>query len=249
MKTGFKNIDLPVTHLTTEPIYQPELTRDPIEEARRRANPEHTVILEQQAAAAEVAGALFRHDMPDRADRDFRNKWLARGFANGAFHQFAMDEPGVMRRRLLLTRLADDEAQWRETSGGLESTIDRSLGHIAHLANILVIAHINEQDTTKLKMKLGAAMGNIAINFECLQLADAPNGMSEYDIQALARWASLDMLRDARTSYGDVGVVPSIAQLSLPNTPLSTYWNRNAPASNHAFHGLAQAQRDFGLVA
>lgn len=250
MKRGFKNIDLPVTHLTTEPVYMPELTRDPVEAARRRSNPDHTVILEQQASSLLVAESLFSYPMSERRDRNFRNKWLARGFANASFLQFAADEPSIMRRRLQLTRLADDDTGFRETKGGLEETIHSKIGHAAFLADSLRIAHVNEADTSKLRMRLGAAMGNIAVDLECLQLTDVPNGISEYDAQALARWTALDMLRDARTVYPETGgIVPSIAQLSLSTTPLSTYWSHAAPESNQAYHGLQQAQRDFGLAA
>jgi hypothetical protein len=248
MKRGFKHTDLPTTHLSEDYSYRPELTRDPIEAARRRSHPNGNVILEEQASGIYVAHALFTHDMPEPADRLFRNKWMARGFLNAAYHLFAEDESEVMRRRLLLAQLADDQSGWRETRKGLEFKLDHQIGHAALLADSLLIAHQNERDTTKLKMKLGATMGNIAIGLESLQLVDAPHGMSEYDIQSVVRWTALDMIKDARLSHREVGRTASIAQLSLPSTPLSTYWSRRAPATNQAFHGLEQAQRDYGLA-
>lgn len=237
------------THISEgTPVYQPDLSRDPIEIARRESNPRGSVILEEQESALEIALRVAQHDFAYQNERDFAYGHIAEELANAAWHLYGKSDD-VQRRRQLLPIHADDSADFRETRPGLTHHIRSGLAYAAEAGHRLVIAHHRGLETTKQRVQLGRGLGNIAIACETLQLTNAPQGMSEFDIQKIVRLYGIDLFQRARTRYHDVGVAPSIAQLSRPTTPVSLEWQRTAPATNESYELLAQAQRDFGLAA
>ncbi len=248
MKTGYKHLDLITTHLTQGEPYRPELTRDPAEAARRRSHPDGNVINEEQASGIEVARAVMNYDFSTEQERDFTYGHIAEELMNSAYHLFGETEE-VQRRRQLLPILAEDSSDFRETRSGILYRVRSGLVRAADHGHMLTLMHQQGHETSKMKTILGRQLGNLAIAIESVQLTSAPQGMSEFDIQKIVRFYGVDLMRRARTRHQEVGVHPSIAQLSRPTTPAAMEWSKQAPATNEAYEALAQAQRDFGLAA
>jgi len=247
MKTGYKHIDLISTHLAEGEAYRPELTRDPIEEARRRRYPNGNVINEEQAAGLEVARAVMGNDFGTEKERDFAYGHIAEELVNTAYLLFGQTEE-VMRRRQHLPILAEDSSDFRETRSGILYHVRSGLGQAAERGHTLTLMHQRGLETSKLKTTLGRQLGNLAIAIECIQLTNAPHGMSEFDIQKIVRFYGVDLMRRSRARHQDIGVDPSVAQLSRPTTPAAIEWSKQAPTTNEAYEALQQAQRDFGLA-
>lgn len=247
MTKGFRNFDLPTIHLSDGTNYVPPRTRDLQEATRRRNLPPGSLVLERQAAGLDVAVGLFNYPIDITKDREFLHQRVASALMNAAWYSYAYDNADVMRRQLKLPVLADDHAEWRETRTGLTIKVRDGLTHAASLVHRLAIAHQRELDTKRVNRRLGQQMGNTAVAIMCLSLTDAPQGMSEPEIQYVARLTALDALESARTSHQSTGTHESIAQLASPNTPMSIAWRRDAPSSNQAHNALVQAQSDFGL--
>lgn len=248
MKTGYKHIDLISTHLTDGVPYRPELTRDPIEEARRRSHPTGNLINEEQAAGLEVARAVLDYDFGTEEERRFAYDHIAEELLNSAYYLYGETEE-VMRRRQFLPILAEDSSEFRETRAGLLYRVRGGLARAADNARALTILHQQGLETEKQKIKLGRHIGNLAIAIECLQLTDVPQSITEFDAQKIARFYGVDLMARARTRRHVIGADPSAAQLSRPTTPVVIEWNKQAPATNESFELLQQAQRDFGLAA
>lgn len=248
MKTGYKHIDLISTHLAGGIPYQPELTRDPIEEARRRSYPSHNLINEEQASGLDVARMALDYDYGTDEERRFAYDRIAEELLNAAYYLYGETEE-VMRRRQFLPTMAEDSSDFRETRSGLLHRTRSGLDYAADKSHTLTLLHQQGRETTKQRIQLGRHLGNIAIAVECLQLTDVPQSIGEYDAQKIARFYGVDLMARARTRRNIIGVDPSVAQLSRPNTPVSIEWSKQAPATNEAYEMLQQAQRDFGLAA
>lgn len=248
MKTGYKHIDLISTHLADGVPYRPELTRDPVEEARRRSYPDNNLINEEQASGLEVARAIIDYDFGTEEERRFAYDRIAEELLNSAYYLYGETED-VMRRRQFLPIMAEDSSDFRETRSGLIYKVRSGLAHTADNARALMILHQQGLETAKQKTRLGRQVGNLAIAIECLQLTDVPQSINEFDAQKIARFYGVDLMARARTRRHAVGVDPSIAQQSRATTPVSIEWSKQAPASNEAYEVQQQAQRDFGLAA
>lgn len=248
MKTGYKHIDLISTHLVDGVPYRPELTRDPVEAARRRSYPSKNLINEEQAAGLEVIRSVFDYDFGTDEERRFAYDRIAEGLINSAYYLYG-DTEEVMRRRQFLPVMAEDSSDFRETRSGLLYRVRNGLAHAADSARSLTILHQQGLETEKQKIKLGRHVGNLAIAIECLQLTDVPQSISEFDAQKIARFYGVDLMARSRTRRNILGVDPSSAQYSRITTPVAVEWSKQAPATNEAFESFHQAQRDFGLAA
>lgn len=248
-KQPFKHFDLPTIHFAAGEGYVPPRTRDSIEADRRHNNPPDTLILEHQSIG--VAKLLALHDIaPDNpADRDYINENMAMALLNAAYHSSAQHADDVMRRRLDLPTLADDDADWRETRSGLYTRTRTSLMRTAELAAALELAHKKGLQTKQLAKQFGRQAGSTALQLVSVPLTDAPRGMSAGEIQTVMRYTASDTLERARQSRDKFGVPASIAQFALADSPLSTVMRQNAPNSNQAFYALEQVHEEYPVAA
>ncbi len=273
MTKGRRDFDLPIIHLTEEENYIPPRARDATEIVRRRNLRPGTLILEQQAVGLNVAVDIFNYPVDQRQDRDFIHDRVASALMNTAWYTFGDHTPDIiMRRRLKLPVLADDQAGvlttneseiddhdydlsvdeaeetlgWRETREGLLAHIRTNLSRSAVLGHRLTFAHTQELNTMKLYKQLGRAMGNTALAITSLPLADAPKGMSEEEIQNVVLMTGNDLLERSRVSHQVSGFHASVAQLADSESPLSRAWRRDAPKTNQAHDALVEAQS--GLI-
>ncbi len=233
----YKDFDLTRVHIVDK-HYVPPKARRPDEIARRHSLPRGTVLLEKQRDGISIASDILQQDY-DRPDEDFIIETLGASALNAGWYTFAQGAP-VMRRRLKLPELADDDADWRETRSGLLVKIREGLVGATHMAESVRISHVNRLETHRQAALLGRQLGNVSLKLTSLPIANAPMGQSAFDIQDAARLRSLDALETART-FADrtLGLHPSIAQLADPDSPLSVYWRRNAP--DGAYNAYEQA--------
>lgn len=248
-----RNFDLPAKHLidVDGAGYRPPKAYDPHEIARRTAQPPGTLIREYQASGLTVAGALFEQPITEPEDIHYLRRRLAVPLLNSAWYTFADSAKSTdtfMRRELKLPVIADDAAEWRASKEYMLSHIREGLAASANLANRLVIQHREGREIARVRTekKLGRTMGNTALTLISLQHANAPLGMSEFDIQDVVMLDALELLDQARSSYEPTGIHESVAQFADPESPLSRNWRDHAPRSREALHALTQAQADFG---
>jgi hypothetical protein len=235
-------------HLTGE-HYVPDRTRDPNEAERRHSLPGGTILAEQQRDGLIIASSIMGHEFENPRDNAFITEMLGASAFNASWYAFArkITVPKTHRppsRRVIdLPELADDDADWRETRSGLLTKIRQGLAHTAGTAEQLVTMHISGHSTERLNMRLGQQMARHSLQLACLEIANAPRGMSAFDIQDTARERSLDAQESARTLTNVIGIHPSVAQLANPDSPLSVHWRRNAPDS--AYNAYEQGLEEF----
>lgn len=251
MNRPYKNIDQPVVNLneTDGQHYVPPLSRDEQEINYLQSAAPGTKILAHQSTGLTVTHAVSEHAFSNEADRHFAFNALSKALFNSSWYLFAQGSQDVMRRRLLLPELADDDADWRETSTGLLARTQDSLGYAAELGQELAIAHASERSTHRIRTKLGRQMGNSAILLTSMEMTPTPRGQSAFEISHAQRLRYLDLLRTSRTTSPQHPVFPSIAQIARQRSPLSTEWQDTAPQTNEAYRVLAEAQDTFGLAA
>ena len=233
----YKDFDLTSTHIVDN-HYVPPKARRSDEIARRHSLPRGTVLLEKQRDGISIASDILQQDY-DQPDKDFIIETLGASALNTSWYTFAQSAP-VMRRRLKLPELADDQADWRETRPGLLVKIREGLVGATHMAEKVRMSHVNRLETRRQTTLLGRQLGNVSLKIASLPIANTAMGQSAFDIQEAARLRSLEALETART-FADrtLGLHPSIAQLADPDSPLSVYWRRNAP--NEAHNAYEQA--------
>lgn len=236
MKKPYSHFDLPTQHLGME-HYIPPRTRDEDEAERRRYLPRGTVLAEQQRNGLYVAQAIMNQEL-DEPDELFASRVLAASGLNSSWYSYARNAR-VMRRRLFLPKLIDEEAAWRETHDGLRAKVRDGLAEAVKWGEVLAWATAESTVRTHLPVVAGRAMGNASLQLSCMTIGDVPRGVGTFDVQAVAREQGLASLEFARRAEAEMGVAPSIAQLADKDSPLSVYWRRNAP--NGAYEALEQA--------
>lgn len=226
MNKPYRNFDLPKQHLD-ERHYMPARARSKSEIERRRSLPSGTTLAEQQRDGLVIASKMLEWvEQPE--DVTFTSNVIAMSGLNAGWYSYAA-KSAVMRRRLSLPRLADEETGWRETHDGLLTKAQQGLAYAASLADLLVGATIEQRATEHYRQQIGRNLGNLSLNLACIELGNVAQSYSEFDIQDLAREHSLQMLDSARTFGDQIGTHPSIAQLADPNSDLAIHIRRHAP--------------------
>lgn len=226
MNKPYRNFDLPKQHLD-ERHYVPARARRSSEIERRRSLPSGTTLLEQQRDGLVIAGRML-DSVEQPEDISFTSNLIAMSGLNAGWYSYAANSP-VMRRRLSLPRLADEETGWRETRKGLLTKAQQGLVDAASLASVLVSATVERRATERHKQQIGRRMGDIALNVACIELGSVAQSYGAFAIQDMAREQSLYVLEEARVFGDKIGSHPSIAQLADPNSDLAVYVRRHAP--------------------
>lgn len=229
MKRSYSHFDLPTLHYGGPEHYVPPRTRDADERARRHSLPPGTLLAEQQYAGLRVAEGIMAHDL-DEDDMAFASLLLAASELNSSWYSFARDHANeVMRRRLELPRLVDEETTLRETREGLLHKTRAGLATAAQWAGVLAEATAENTRHAKLPVLTGRTMGNSSLQLACVTIGNVPYGISAFEVQARARQQGLEALALSRRTVAEVGVLPSVAQLADVDSPLSVFWRRHAP--------------------
>jgi hypothetical protein len=236
MNKPYRNFDLPKQHLDDR-HYIPERARTKSEIDRRRSMPAGTILAEHQRDGLVVANEIMRNvEQPE--DITFATNMIAMSGLNASWYSYAADSP-VMRRRLNLPILSDEETGWYETSIGLLVKTQHALVGAVAVADSLVKATRERRPTARYQQQLGRRLGNVSLGLACVELSNSADAYSAFDMQHFAREQSLRTLEQARTFSDRIGSHPSIAQLADPNSDLAIYLRRHAP--NGVFESYEEA--------
>jgi hypothetical protein len=175
-------------------------------------------------------------------DLAFAHDVISMSGLNTSWYSYAEHSP-VMRRRLNLPLLADEETEWHETKNGLLTKAQQGLVEVATVADALASAKTERRSTARHQQLLGRQLGNVSLQLACIEVGSVAKSYSPFDIQNMAREQSLHTLEKARVFGDHVGSNPSLAQLADPNSDLAVYWRRNAP--NGAFEAYEEALEDY----
>ncbi len=190
--------------------------------------PAGVVLLEQQRRGLQVAGNILTLVEADE-DLKFTTKLLGMAALNTGWYAFAQNAPDVMRRRLLLPKLADHETDWRQTTEGLRADTMKGITIAEETASIMVERHANRSRIPVIPAALGRRMGNVSLQLAAIHHGAVNVAGDAFDVQKHVRDTSLDILEAAREFGIATGSHPSIAQLADPDSPLAVHWRREAP--------------------
>lgn len=236
MNKPYRNFDLPKQHLDDR-HYVPERARTASEIERRRSVPSGTILAEHQRDGLLIASQMLQA-IEEPEDLAFATDLIAMSGLNTSWYSYAAHSP-VMRRRLNLPVLADEETDWYETSIGLRAKTQESLVGAVAIAEALATATQERRPTDRHRQQLGRRLGNVSLGLACIELSNSADAYSAFDMQHFAREQSLRTLEKARTFGDQIGSHPSIAQLADPNSDMVLHLRRHAP--NGAFEAYEEA--------
>ena len=227
-KQPFSNFDLPRQHIIGEGHYVPPRAREAGEIARRRALPIGTLLLEQQLQGLNIAHDILTK-LESEEDRRFATKLLGMAALNTSWYTYAKDAPDVMRRRLILPKLADHQTDWRQTSTGLYTDTLKGLNIARDTATLTISRYVEGVPDPYGPTVLGRRIGNISLQLAAVHHNAAQVGGNAFDVQKHVRDTSLDILETTREFGLETGSHPSLAQLADRDSPLAVHWRREAP--------------------
>lgn len=213
----------------------PPKSRDKEEIARRRALAKIAPGI--LTAEFQYRGLAMAHIIMNRLEEkpalDFTGQTLAPAALNTAWYSFARGAE-VMRRRLQLPLLATENVEDRPSALMLQYDSSYYFKQSAEEGLHLIDALLGHSRATKdYHRKVAQNVGHAGLITTCISLGDQigyeMGGVSDFDVQAVARQRGLRALERAQTMHTILGVPPSIAQLADPDSPLSVYWRREAP--------------------
>lgn len=227
-KQPYSNFDLPRQHLDIEGHYAPPKARDQDEIDRRRQLRPGSLLKEQQVKGIAVARRILER-VAVGENTSFTTQTLGMAAINTSWYIFGKDAPDVMRRRLILPKIADHETDERITPTALRHATLDGLQHAQYQAFVVADSHKEGLLTSRLSRSFGRHVGNVS-----LQLALMGDGQhmitgSAFEVQEEARRRALDLLDDSRQFGGRLEAHPSLVQLADPDSPLGVYWRREAP--------------------
>lgn len=252
MKRGPQVYDLPVANLNQNVgHYVPPKARSEREAMRRRNNPANTVILEAQTDGTYILGKTFEYIADDERSGEYFAHVMGGVCLNTAWYSYANLHPdeiesaqdNVTRRRLELPKhiqIDDEGIPHYETERNNYHAITDGLARAANLANLLEIAHREEHEIRKyrLRKQFGHLIGNVGLRLAATPLIGARG--EPYDIQTGVRNAGRDAIEKSREQYD--GAYPTVAQLTDLDSQLSVHLRRTAPTPLHDALIAATAQ-------
>lgn len=238
-KQPFSNFDLPRQHLSEQGHYVPPAARDEDEIRRRRALPAGTLLAEQQAHGVALAGNILSR-VEAGEDMLFTTQMLGMATINSSWYVFAQGKhaPDVMRRRLILPKLADQETDWRQTAEGLREETVEGLATAGLLAQAFAADRAANRVSVRRDRAFGRHLGNVSLHLAVLRDGQTTIGGNAHEVQIEVRDRALELLDVARQFSIDHHSHPSIAQLANPDSPLGVHWRNTAP------NGAYQAYRE-----
>lgn len=227
-KQPFSNFDLPRQHLGVEGHYVPPKARDATEAARRKTLAPGTVLAELQVKGIDISRNIVANVEPGR-DMAFSTRLIGMAAINSSWYTFGQGAPDVMRRRLLLPKVADHAADWRKSAEELRVDAVDGLADAANMAQGVTAAVSKDRLTTRRVRQFGRYLGNVSLRVAVLGDGETAITGDAFEAQKQVRDKALDLLEFARNFSEQTGAHPSIAQLADPDSPLSVYWRREAP--------------------
>lgn len=227
-KQPYSNFDLPRQHLSQEGHYVPPKAREAQEIARRRTLPPGTVLAEQQAKGIEIAHILLGRTETG-PDMKFVTHMLGMLTINSSWYLFAKDAPDVMRRRLLLTRVARYEDDSRLSAAELRENALSGLAGATDMAYDFAGRYAERKLSVSRARGFARHLGNVAIDLAVLGDGNTTITGDAFTVQKHVRSQALDLLEYARQSGINTGTHPSAAQLPDRYSQASLDIHKNGP--------------------
>lgn len=238
-KQPFRDYDSPNRRQYGGEHYIVPPTRDPLEAIRRIDRPRGVLRFEYQQRGLRIGAAVLR-GLQQPEDIEFSRPVLAASLQKAGDYTSNMGRIDVQRSRWKLPDFTEAsplaglalEAMLQQTADQLDEAATASAKLIYDIARY----------GTQIKrtgMQLGGRIGHASLMLASAHLAGIAPHLSDYDIQWQARIEGLKTAERVGALAETIGTIPSIAQLSDPDSPLSVYWRREAP--NGAYDALETA--------
>lgn len=228
MKQPYSHFDLPRQHLGQEGHYVPPKARDAKEIARRRTLPPGTVLAEQQAKGVVIAHKLLERTEVG-ADMRYATHILGMLTINSSWYLFAKDAPDVMRRRLLLPRIARYETDTRISPAEQREKTLGGLALAAEMATDFADRYAKQKLSVSRAHQFARHLGNVSLDIAVLGDGQTTIGGNDFDVQKHVRSQALDLLEYAREAGVATGTHPSVAQLPDQYSPASIEIHTHGP--------------------
>lgn len=238
MKTrAYRHFDLPTTHIASERHYRTPRALTPSEIARRRANPGGTTGAESQYNGTAAAAFVVRRVESPEEIRFATKTFGVAAMASGGYNiaQAKANMLDVMRSRLHLSWHGD----YYKPSGTelLIEAVDAFDELAVATGGLITKVMKGAEDIDVHRDRVGRRAGEAALALASANLGDTLQEASIAQAQTWKREQGLRLMMDAHALTIELGVPPSLAQLSDPSSRLSEYITESAPATiRHSFH-------------
>ena len=211
-----KHFDMPKVHLSGDEVHVLPKSTDPEEIAWRTKNP-GLDRLRYQHFGLHIATELTRPSQvyEDKNIRTYVNGRVALALFNTSWFAFQEEPEDVMRNRLLLPLLAEEDPSetyyQTEHRLHLKAYEDLSLARVASVA--WMNRHTQGKNIVKSAKTFAQSVGNSALKLASLGLTH-DNESTIYDMQVNARLISQQLLDQSREAHRATGVDPSLKQMA-----------------------------------
>lgn len=237
-KQPYSHFDLPREFLSREGHYLPPKARDQAEIARRRSLPAGTLVHEQQAKGIEIASKIFA-SVETGEGMAFTTRLLGMTAINTSWYIFGQKAPDVMRRRLHLPKMANEETEERLSAAQLRLDTIQDFNVAHDLANGVAKAHLIDKLSVRRANGFGRHLGNLALNLAVLGDGQTTISGNAFEVQEEVRSKGLNLIDGSINFVLDHDSHPSFAQLADYDSPLGVHWRLEAP--NAAFDAYNEA--------
>lgn len=250
-----KQLDLPRNQFDDLADYETYRSDIPGIIAKRQLHP-GTLVPDQEYRSIPIANALHptRFDSPkdQHAARDIYTR-VALGSAN-----YGLRSADTMFSTLRLGLVADGrrttyaERRYTTPEEYLAQT-QRSIGLAAMSADTRLRLLRTGGDPERihvLKRSVGRHLGNAGLQTLAYDMPGRFNHLHPVDVQIRSKELAIELLSDTRDYAKDIGVVPSVAQLAEPDSPVAVDIRRHAPpAVRRAYEAAFAAYPEEQLAA
>lgn len=212
--------------------WEPPRTRDPQLAMMRRQHP-RTLVIEQQSRSLHALTRFAEHEFDTPSEREYAKLLIARTSIGAASYDLHSD---TMYSQLNLARMAEGSSKdgniWYETPQGINAKVRQQLGWSAEMGGLYLDSRRSAVDpelTERRRRHTGRLMGNVALGAIMIDMPKRIHNMDTVDAQVAVREHTMDFIEEVREYAQDIGVLPSVAQLAEPDSPLVVDIRRNAP--------------------
>ncbi|MBH1980613.1 hypothetical protein I8H83_04645 [Candidatus Saccharibacteria bacterium] len=250
-----KQLDLPRNQFDDLANYETYRSDTPGVIAKRQLHP-GTLVPDQEYRSISITDALhptrFESPRDQHAARDIYTR-IALGSAN-----YGLRSDETMFSVLKLGLVADGrrttyaERHYTTPEEYLAQT-QRSIALAAMTAEARLQLLRTDGDPERIRVlsrSVGRHLGNAGLQTLAYDMPGKFNHLHPVDIQIKSKELAIELLSDTRSYAQDIGVVPSVAQLAEPDSPVAVDIRRNAPpAVRRAYEAALAANPEEQLVA
>lgn len=231
-----KQLDLPRNQFDDISDYTTYPSDNPAVISKRQLHP-GTLIPDQELRGISIIQALDPQRFESKSDQYAARDIYARTTIGSASYGLRSDDTMYSTLRLGLAADGRRTIYAERYYTTPEEHTERTQHFIARAAMAadtrlhLLRTNADEEQITVMKRRVGRHLGNAGLNTLTYDMPGKYSHLHPVDVQIVAKERSIALLSDVRDYGRSIGVLPSVAQLAEPDSPVAVDIRRHAPSA------------------